>query len=65
LFYSDIIVGGRCYSNLSVKFLLRIVYMLQRGYSVDYSGLRSRQKNDTAPAPELFLQLRLLVVFTH
>ena len=47
---------------------------------VDYSGLRSRRKNDTAPAPppellvfmsvalapELsFSWLRLLIVFTH
>jgi len=51
LFYYDIIVGGCCYSNLSVKFLLWIIYVT--GYSVDYSGLRSHHKNDTAPAPEL------------
>ena len=25
------------------------------GYSVDYSGLRSRRKNDTAPPPELLV----------
>jgi len=29
-----IIVGGCCYSNLSVKFLLWVVYV--PGYSVDY-----------------------------
>jgi len=44
-----IIVGGCCYSTLSVKFLLWIIYV--PGYSVDYSGLRSHCKNDTAPAP--------------
>jgi len=44
-----IIVGGCCYSNLSVKFLLWIVYV--PGYSVEYSGLRSHRKNDAAPTP--------------
>jgi len=34
LFYYDIIVGGCCYSNLSVKFLLWIVYV--PGSSVEY-----------------------------
>ena len=48
-----IIVGGCCYSNLSVKFLLSIVYVPV--YSVDYSGLRSHRKNDTAPPPELLV----------
>jgi len=60
--------------------LLWIVYV--PGYSVEYSGLQSCRKNDTAPvppsellvsmnvalAPELslsWLQLQLLVVFTH
>jgi len=52
-----IIVGGCCYSNLSVKFLLWIIYV--PGYSVDYSGLRSRCKNDTAlaPPPELLVSM--------
>jgi len=44
-----IIVGGCCYSNLSVEFLLWIVYV--PGCNADYSGLRSRRKNDTASAP--------------
>jgi len=44
-----IIVGGCCYSNLSVKFLFWIVYV--PSYIVDYSGLRSRCKNDTVPSP--------------
>ena len=74
--YYDIIVGDCCNSNLSVKFLLWIVCV--PGYSVDYLGLRSRRRKDTAPSPELsvfmsvalapvlsFLWLRLLVVFTH
>jgi len=51
LFYYDLIVGGCCHSNLSVKIILWIVYEL--GYSVDYSVLRSRHKNDTAPPPEV------------
>ena len=49
MFCYDIIVGGCCYSNLSVIFLLLNVYV--PGYSVDYSGLRSHHKNDAAPAP--------------
>jgi len=53
LFYYDIIVGGCWCSNLSVKFLLWIVYV--PGYSVDYSGLRSRHKDDTAPTLELLV----------
>jgi len=48
-----IMVGGCCYSNISVKFLLWIVYVT--GYSVDYSGLQSNRKNDTAPLPELLV----------
>ena len=44
-----IIVGGCCYSNLSVKFLLWIVYV--PGYNVHYSELRNRCKSNTAPAP--------------
>jgi len=35
-FYYDIIVGGCCYSNLSVKCLLWIVYL--PGCSADCSG---------------------------
>jgi len=50
LFYYDIIVGGCCYSNLSVKFLLWIVYV--PGYSVDFSGLRSP---DAALTPQLLV----------
>jgi len=53
LFDYDMIVGGCCYGNLSVKFLLWIFYV--PGYSVDYSGLRSRHNNDTAPTPSLEL----------
>jgi len=53
LFYYDIIFGGCCCSNLSVKFLLWIVYV--PGYSVDYSGLRSHHKDDTSPTPELLV----------
>jgi len=62
LFYYDIIVGGCCYSNLSVKFLLWIVYV--SGYSVDYSELRSCHKNDTSPAPPPELLVFMSVALT-
>jgi len=42
LYILSMMVGGCCYSNLSVKFLL---WVYVPGYSVDYSGLLSCHRN--------------------